>query len=199
MHYAGRYEEALSAYEQLLKHNKKGELTPPWTHLDFTAAYLKLGREDEARTHFAEVIKLYSNFSFVAWARVQLGYKSKHFPHWRRLFEPLRSMYGETPEKKRYLHTGAPAFQLEYPEGSEKLAFDYPNQVFRIRHPGSGLIQACVADTPRGMTLAEVDQKPICPRLRSKDHLSVLSLMKKSRSTTVRKPIERKLNDYIST
>jgi len=127
-----RYEEALSAYEQLLEHNKKGELTPLWTHLGCIAAYLKLGREDEARTHFSEVI--YPNCPFVAWSGVQLGHKSKDLPHLRRLFEPLHSMYGETPKKKRYLHTGAPAFQLEYREGSEELAFDYPNQVFRIRH-----------------------------------------------------------------
>jgi TolB-like protein/Tfp pilus assembly protein PilF len=53
----GRYEEALEAHRKALEHYPKGG-APFAIHLGLSAAYIELGREEEARNQAAEVIKI---------------------------------------------------------------------------------------------------------------------------------------------
>lgn len=121
---------------------------------------------EKARAHFEEVVKIKPKYPFIAWAKLQLGYNNKDLPHLRRLFEPLCTMYGEAPKAKRYVHTGVPAFEFEYPEDSRKLSVVSPNQVLRMRTPRWVEIQASVADIPEAMTLADIGPKVYLPTLK---------------------------------
>ena len=70
----GRYQEALATYKQLLESSRKGEFNPLIVHLNLAATYIMLGREEEARAHAAEVLKINSNFS-LEWVRKVSIYK----------------------------------------------------------------------------------------------------------------------------
>ena len=59
----GRYEDALKVYDQLLDRSRTGEY-PNWApHLYLAEIYAELGKEDEARIHVEQVIKLEPGFS----------------------------------------------------------------------------------------------------------------------------------------
>jgi adenylate cyclase len=71
---AGRYEQALTAYKQLLSRSKKGEITPYYAHLWLSVIYIYLGREAEAQAHAEEFLKLEPNPS-LDYMRKVLPYK----------------------------------------------------------------------------------------------------------------------------
>ena len=60
---AGHYEDALMVYNQLLDRSLKGEFPVVNAHLFLADLYAEIGKEDEARTHAAEVLKIEPEFS----------------------------------------------------------------------------------------------------------------------------------------
>jgi adenylate cyclase len=59
----GRYEEAIAANNELLERSQKGEPFAMWAHLGLAMTYMMLGRQGEARSHAAEVLKIDPNWS----------------------------------------------------------------------------------------------------------------------------------------
>ena len=59
----GRYEEALIVYKQLLDRSHKGEFTSLYSHIFLADVYAELGREDEARNHAVDVLRISPGFS----------------------------------------------------------------------------------------------------------------------------------------
>jgi len=60
---SGNYEDALTVYNQLLDRSLKGDFPPAHAHLFLADLYAEIGKEDEARTHAAEVLKIEPEFS----------------------------------------------------------------------------------------------------------------------------------------
>jgi adenylate cyclase len=69
---AGRHEEAVGAYKQLLDRSRNGEIPPIWAHLGLAGSYMELGREREAQVHAAEVMKIDPTFSLEVWRKNSL-------------------------------------------------------------------------------------------------------------------------------
>ena len=59
----GRYEDALTVYNQLLDRSQKGEFPVVDAHLYLVDLYTEIGKEDEARAHAAEIFKIEPGFS----------------------------------------------------------------------------------------------------------------------------------------
>jgi adenylate cyclase len=59
----GRYEDALSVYNQLLDRSLKGEFPVVDAHVYLVDLYAEIGKEDEARAHAAEIFKIEPEFS----------------------------------------------------------------------------------------------------------------------------------------
>ena len=59
----GRYEDALTVYNQLLDRSLKGEFPVVDAHLYLVDLYAVIGKEDEARAHAAEIFKIEPGFS----------------------------------------------------------------------------------------------------------------------------------------
>jgi adenylate cyclase len=78
---AGRYEEALAAYNQLLDRSRNGEVQPIWAHLGLAGSYMELGREREAQVHAAEVMKIDPTFSLEGWRKNSLFKDPVHLEH----------------------------------------------------------------------------------------------------------------------
>ena len=85
-HDAGRYEEALASYEQLLNRCDKGECSSLWAHIGLAGVYMELGRKKEARHHAEEVLRLYPNFSLKT---LRQGFAYKDSAHVDHLVETL--------------------------------------------------------------------------------------------------------------
>jgi adenylate cyclase len=66
--FAGRYEEAVSAYKKYLQ----GTPNYIWAHLMLAATYSIMGREKEAQAEVAEVLSLNPAFSLDFWAKTAL-------------------------------------------------------------------------------------------------------------------------------
>jgi adenylate cyclase len=62
-HFLERYEDAIEAYERLLKRSPNNVIA----HINLTAAYSAMGREEEARHEAEEVLKLDPEFSLKQW------------------------------------------------------------------------------------------------------------------------------------
>jgi TolB-like protein/Flp pilus assembly protein TadD len=72
----GRYEDALTVYKQLLDRSRKGEFPSLSAHLFLADVYAELGREEEARTHAAEVLRMRPGFSLELVSKISTyGYK----------------------------------------------------------------------------------------------------------------------------
>jgi tetratricopeptide (TPR) repeat protein len=71
-----RYEEAIEAWERALERAQKGEYPLLYAHLGLSAAYMELGRDEEARSHAAEVLGINPKFSLESYAKTQ-PYKNK--------------------------------------------------------------------------------------------------------------------------
>jgi len=84
---AGRYEEALAAYKQLLDRSRKGEAPALWAHIGLAVSYMGLGREEDARAHAAEVMRTNPNFSLESWSKADFFKDPAHF---ERLLDTLR-------------------------------------------------------------------------------------------------------------
>ncbi len=85
----GRYEDALQIYKQLLDRSNKGEFPSLPTHLYLADVYAELGREEEARSHAAEVLRLKPGFSLKDASRVST-YRYKDPAHLERRLNALR-------------------------------------------------------------------------------------------------------------
>ena len=79
---AGRYEEALEANKQVLEHDQKGGYLSFFAHLGLSAVYMELGREEEARAHAAEVLRINPKFS--------LEYLRKRYSYYKDPAHPER-------------------------------------------------------------------------------------------------------------
>jgi tetratricopeptide (TPR) repeat protein len=85
----GRYEDALTVYKQLLDRSRKGEFPILRAHIYMAEVYIELGREEEARTHTAEVLKLNPKFSLERARKIGIhGYKDP--AHLERRLNALR-------------------------------------------------------------------------------------------------------------
>jgi tetratricopeptide (TPR) repeat protein len=167
LHCAGRYEEAITAYEKVLKlHKKTGEWNTSWTHLGLTATHLELGQIENAGKHYKEALALDPGSNFIAWAKIMVRYKDKNLERLKSLFEPLRQMYADTDIKnKQYIHVGPPAFKFNYPEGSKNLRLTGQNEILRMRAPQWYTFNARVTDIPEGMKLENFGPKAYLPTL----------------------------------
>jgi adenylate cyclase len=86
----GRYEDALTVYKQLLDRSRKGEFPIVVAHLFLAEVYAELGREEAARSHAAEVLKIRPRFSLEAVRRMGSTYKYKDPAHLERRLKALR-------------------------------------------------------------------------------------------------------------
>ncbi|MBW1863081.1 MAG: tetratricopeptide repeat protein, partial [Deltaproteobacteria bacterium] len=94
----GRYEEALTVYKQLLDRSRKGEFRIFTPHLFLADIYAELGREEEARTHAAEVLRISPKFSLEVVRRMGSTYQYKDPAHLERRLNALRKAgIPETP------------------------------------------------------------------------------------------------------
>ena len=83
----GRYEKAVEAGNRVLVRAQKGEFPPLFVHLGLSAAYIELGRREEANSHAAEVLRIFPQFSLEYYAKFDL-YKNK--TDFERYLESLR-------------------------------------------------------------------------------------------------------------
>jgi TolB-like protein/Flp pilus assembly protein TadD len=93
----GRYEDALTVYKQLLGRSRKGEFPSLTTHLFLADVYAEFGKEEEARTHAAEVLKIKPGFSLEEVSKIST-YEYKDPAHLERRLNALRKAgIPETP------------------------------------------------------------------------------------------------------
>ena len=60
---AGRYEEAIATYNEFLERSRETGGNTLLAHLGLASTYVRVGREDEAQAHAAEVLKIDPDFS----------------------------------------------------------------------------------------------------------------------------------------
>jgi tetratricopeptide (TPR) repeat protein len=68
---AGRYDDAIKAFQELLKRSRQGEIDPILTHLVLAVTYIYNGQEKEAKLHAAELLKLLPDISNNSIDRIQ--------------------------------------------------------------------------------------------------------------------------------
>ena len=85
----GRYEDALTVYNQLLDRSGKGEFPSLYTHLFLADLYAEFGKEEEARNHAEEVLRISPGFSLKEINRVST-FKYKDPAHLERRLTSLR-------------------------------------------------------------------------------------------------------------
>ena len=73
---AGRYEQAIATYNELLERRQKNGGTTLQPHLGLTLTYVKIGREDDARDHSAELLRIDPTFS-TEWVRQATFFKDQ--------------------------------------------------------------------------------------------------------------------------
>jgi len=73
---AGRYEQAIATYNELLERRRKTGGTTIQSHLGLTLTYMKIGKEDEARDHVAELLRIDPTFS-LEWVRQATFFKDQ--------------------------------------------------------------------------------------------------------------------------
>jgi len=75
---AGRYEDAIATYMELLERRRKTGGITLLSHLGLASTYMKIGKEDEAREHAAEVLRIDPTFS-LEWLRHATFFKDQAF------------------------------------------------------------------------------------------------------------------------
>ncbi|PKN25958.1 MAG: adenylate/guanylate cyclase domain-containing protein [Deltaproteobacteria bacterium HGW-Deltaproteobacteria-21] len=83
----GHYEEGLAVGKQLLDRSQKGEFNTRSAHIIMAQDYMGLGREEKAKEHAQEVLKLDPNFSVDRYAK---GRPYKDPAHLERIVAALR-------------------------------------------------------------------------------------------------------------
>ncbi len=73
---AERYEEAIATYEELLERRRETGGSTLLTHLGLASTYMRVGKEDEARDHATEVLKIDPDFS-LEWVRKATFFKDE--------------------------------------------------------------------------------------------------------------------------
>jgi adenylate cyclase len=73
---AGRYEEAIETYNELLERRQRTGGNVLLTNIGLALAYLRAGKEEEARDHAKEVLKIDANFS-LDWIRKATFFKDQ--------------------------------------------------------------------------------------------------------------------------
>ena len=68
---AGRYDDAIKAFQELLNRSRQGEIDPILTHLVLAVTYIYNGQENEAKLHAAELLKLLPDISNNSIDRIQ--------------------------------------------------------------------------------------------------------------------------------
>ena len=85
----GRYEDELTVYKHLLDRSRKSEFPIVGAHLFLAEVYAELGREEEARTHAAEVLRISPKFLLEVVSKIgTYGYKNP--AHMERRLDALR-------------------------------------------------------------------------------------------------------------
>jgi len=156
-HQGRRYEDAISAYQQLLDRSQKGEAEPLRAHAGLVLSYLELGREDEALKHAAEVFKINPDYPFLWLARRNLRYHDVQYL--KHLLIPVTSRQAKPLGKERFIHTGPPNFHLEYPKGSRNLPKPDKGFVMMKSSPGRGWFGSGIYEIPPDMPLSEIGPK----------------------------------------
>ena len=85
----GRYEEALTVYNQLLDRSRKGEFPILSAHLCLAETYAAFGKEEEARNHADEVLRINPRFSLKEINKI-LSFRYKDPAHLERRLNALR-------------------------------------------------------------------------------------------------------------
>ena len=156
-HQAGRYEDAVSAYKQLIARSRKGEAYYVRAKGGLVVSYLELEKEDEALTHASEVLKINPNYPFFFTARANLKYED--LDHIRRLLRPVTSLQTRPVEKEIFMSQETPIFRVAFPKGSKNLRKLFPSNLLRMRSPRGFIFYIGAADIPQGMSLAEIGPK----------------------------------------
>jgi adenylate cyclase len=73
---AGRYEEAIATYKEFLERSRETGGSTLLTHLGLASTYMRVGKEDEARDHATEVLKIDPDFS-LEWVRKATFFKDE--------------------------------------------------------------------------------------------------------------------------
>jgi adenylate cyclase len=85
----GRYEEAITVYKQFLDRSLKGKSSSVGAHLYLADVYAEFDREEEARYHAAEVLKIRPKFSLESVNKVPT-FQYKNPAHLERRLKALR-------------------------------------------------------------------------------------------------------------
>ena len=93
----GRYDEALTVYNQLFNRSRNGEYRVVGAHLFLAELYAEIGKEDVARTHATEILKMEPGFSLEGISKIST-YFYKDPAHLERRLKALRKAgIPETP------------------------------------------------------------------------------------------------------
>jgi adenylate cyclase len=86
---AGRHEEALAAFKELLNRSRKGEYDPLLPLLGLAASYVQLGHEEQARAYASKVRELYPKFLLEDYRKMTFF---KDPVHLQQVLDPLRKL-----------------------------------------------------------------------------------------------------------
>jgi adenylate cyclase len=75
---AGRYEEALALYRQILYRAQKEAFSPLPACIGLADVYSEMGRVEEAHTQALEILRINPNFSLENWSKMELFRDAKH-------------------------------------------------------------------------------------------------------------------------
>jgi adenylate cyclase len=87
---AGRYDDAIRVYHELLNRSRQGEISPASVHGPLAIAYIYNGQEDKAKLHATELLKLIPNISNKSLNRWQKGLLFKDESRSIRFIDALR-------------------------------------------------------------------------------------------------------------
>jgi adenylate cyclase len=75
---AGRYEEALALYRQVLNRAQKEAFSPLAAYIGLADVYSEMGRVEEAHTQALEILRINPNFSLEKWSKTEPFRDPKH-------------------------------------------------------------------------------------------------------------------------